>query len=106
MPDASDPQTPASVAASSARPWPLAGVRVADFSHVLAGPFCTRILADLGADVVKSETPEGDLSRRLGDRRGGMSGYYMQQNCGKRNVSVDLRTAEGKQLASEIAGAA
>lgn len=76
---------------------------MADFSHVLAGPFCTRILADLGADVVKIETPEGDLSRRLGERRGGISGYYMQQNCGKRNVSVDLRTSEGRALAADLA---
>ncbi|MFN2425693.1 MAG: CaiB/BaiF CoA transferase family protein [Candidatus Binatia bacterium] len=90
-------------AASSARPWPLAGVRVADFSHVLAGPFCTRILSDLGADVVKIETPEGDLSRRLGERRGGISGYFMQQNCGKRNVSIDLRTAEGRSIAADLA---
>jgi crotonobetainyl-CoA:carnitine CoA-transferase CaiB-like acyl-CoA transferase len=73
---------------------------------VLAGPFCTRILSDLGADVVKIETPAGDLSRRLGGRRGGMSGYYMQQNCGKRNVSIDLRTAEGRALAAEFACAA
>jgi len=76
---------------------------VADFSHVLAGPFCTRILADLGADVVKIETPEGDLSRRLGERRGGISGYYMQQNCGKRNVSIDLRSSEGRSLAADLA---
>jgi CoA:oxalate CoA-transferase len=90
---------------SPVRPYPLDGVRVADFSHVLAGPFCTRILADLGADVVKIETPDGDLSRRLGQRRGGMSGYYMQQNCGKRNVSIDLRRAEGRDLAASIATA-
>ena len=87
----------------SPRPYPLDGIRVADFSHVLAGPFCTRILADLGADVVKIETPEGDLSRRLGERRGGISGYFMQQNCGKRNVSIDLRTAEGRGLAADLA---
>lgn len=91
---------------SGSRPWPLGGVRVADFSHVLAGPFCTRILADLGADVVKIETPDGDLSRRLGGRRGGMSGYFMQQNCGKRNVSIDLRTAAGREVATELAAAA
>jgi crotonobetainyl-CoA:carnitine CoA-transferase CaiB-like acyl-CoA transferase len=89
--------------ANPPHPYPLAGIRVADFSHVLAGPFCTRILSDLGADVVKIETPEGDLSRRLGERRGGVSGYFMQQNCGKRNVSIDLRTAEGKSIAAELA---
>jgi CoA:oxalate CoA-transferase len=92
-----------SLPSTASSPWPLAGLRVADFSHVLAGPFCTRILADLGADVVKIETPDGDLSRRLGGRRGGMSGYFMQQNCGKRNVSIDLRTAAGRAVACDLA---
>ena len=82
---------------------PLNGLRVLDFSRVLAGPFCTRMLCDLGAEVVKVEPPDGDLSRRLGPRRGGMSGYYMQQNCGKRNVSIDLKTAEGRDLATALA---
>jgi len=81
---------------------PLTGVRVADFSRVLAGPFCTRVLADLGAEVIKIEPPDGDLSRRLGARRGGMSGYYMQQNCGKRNVSIDLKAPAGRDLAYSI----
>jgi len=92
-----------SVSSKPVRPYPLDGVRVADFSHVLAGPFCTRILADLGAEVIKIETPEGDLSRRLGQRRGGISGYFMQHNCGKRNVSIDLRTGEGRTLAVDLA---
>ena len=81
---------------------PLAGIRVADFSRVLAGPFCTRVLADLGADVIKIEPPDGDLSRRLGARRAGMSGYYMQQNCGKRNVSIDLKMPAGRDLACAV----
>ncbi len=81
---------------------PLNGIRVADFSRVLAGPFCTRILCDLGADVIKIEPPSGDLSRFLGPRRRSMSGYYMQQNCGKRNVSIDLKTERGRELAEGI----
>lgn len=72
---------------------------------MLAGPFCTRILSDLGAEVIKIETPEGDLSRRLGRRRGGVSGYFMQQNCGKRNVSLDLKRPEGRALAARLAAA-
>jgi len=81
---------------------PLDGLRVADFSRVLAGPYCTRMLADLGAEIIKIEPPEGDVSRRLGPRRGGMSGYYMQQNCGKQNVSLDLKNPRGRDLALQI----
>ena len=92
-----------STSSNPLRPGPLDGIRVADLSHVLAGPFCTRILCDLGAEVIKIETPEGDLSRRLGRRRGAMSGYYMQQNCGKRNVSIDLKTDAGRALAADLA---
>ncbi len=88
---------------SDEQPRPLAGIRVLDFTRVLAGPSCTRILCDLGADVIKVEPPEGDLSRRLGGRRGGISSYYMQQNCGKRNLSIDLRTASGRELAARLA---
>ncbi len=81
---------------------PIEGIRVLDFTRVLSGPSCTRILSDLGADVIKIEPPEGDLSRRLGYRRAGMSSYYMQQNCGKRNVSIDLKTRKGQELARRL----
>ncbi len=81
---------------------PLKGIRVADFCHVLAGPFCTRLLTDLGADVIKIEPPAGDVARRLGRRRRGMSGYYMQQNCGKRNLSIDLKSSRGRELAAAV----
>lgn len=93
------------LSATAAAPYPLEGIRVADFTHVLAGPFCTRILSDLGAEVIKIETPEGDLSRRLGARRAGVSGYFLQQNCGKRNVSIDLRAPGGVALAADLAAA-
>jgi CoA:oxalate CoA-transferase len=84
---------------------PLSGLRVADFSRVLAGPFCARMLSDLGAEVIKVEPPDGDLSRRLGPRRDGMSGYYMQQNCGKLNVSIDLKSERGRELARSLVAA-
>ncbi len=73
---------------------PLASLKVLDFSRVVAGPFATRMLADLGADVVKVEPPDGDLTRLWGAKTANLSGFYTQQNVGKRNISVDLK-AEG-----------
>jgi CoA:oxalate CoA-transferase len=74
--------------------YPLAGIRVLDMSRVLAGPFAGRMLADLGADVVKVEPPEGDVTRTWGARINGRAGYFNQQNVGKRGVCIDLN-AEG-----------
>ena len=71
---------------------PLEGVRVLDFTRVLAGPHCTRMLADLGADVIKVEPPAGDLTRFAAPRVNGLATYFVQQNVGKRNVSIDLST--------------
>ena len=84
---------------------PLGNIRVADFTRVLSGPSCTRVLTDLGAEVVKVEPPDGDMARRLGRRRSGMSGYFMQQNCGKLNVSIDLKSNAGRDLARELVAA-
>lgn len=69
---------------------PLSGLKVVDFSRVLAGPHCAKTLLDLGADVVKIEPPGGDLSRKAFPQKGEVSGYYAQQNAGKRNLSIDL----------------
>ena len=76
--------------------YPLQGLKVLDFSRVLAGPFAGRMLCDLGADVVKIEPPEGDITRLWGRNIAGIPGYYHQQNAGKRDLCVDLR-AEGAQ---------
>jgi len=78
--------------------WPLAGVRVVDLSRVLSGPSCAKALADLGADVIKVEPPEGDLTRTAQPRAGGIPVYFAQQNCGKRCISVDLATPKGREL--------
>ena len=80
-----------SILSGSQAPSPLAGLRVLDFSRVLAGPFAGRMLCDLGADVVKIEPPEGDVTRLWGRVVGGVPGYYHQQNAGKRNICLDLR---------------
>jgi crotonobetainyl-CoA:carnitine CoA-transferase CaiB-like acyl-CoA transferase len=82
---------------------PLDGIRVLDLSRVLSGPHCGRNLADLGADVIKVEPPEGDLSRFLGPRTGSMSHYHAQQNSGKRNISLDLAHAEAQSLLLRLA---
>ena len=77
---------------------PLAGLKVLDFSRVLSGPFAARMLSDLGADVVKIEPPDGDVTRSWGKVIGGVPGYYHQQNAGKRNISVDLRAPGAREL--------
>ncbi|MDW3214882.1 MAG: CoA transferase [Ilumatobacteraceae bacterium] len=81
---------------------PLEGLVVADFTRVLSGPHCTRMLSDLGATVIKVEPPAGDVTRFTAPRRHGMPSYYAQQNTGKMSVSIDLRRPEGSELAMQI----
>ncbi len=83
--------------------YPLDGVRVLDLSRVLAGPFAGRMLSDLGADVVKLEPPQQDLTRLWGAVIGEIPGYFHQQNAGKRNVCIDLSVHEGLALAKQLA---
>jgi crotonobetainyl-CoA:carnitine CoA-transferase CaiB-like acyl-CoA transferase len=86
-------------------PQPLAGIRVLDLSRVLAGPFCTMNLADLGAEVIKVEVPErGDDSRGYAPRipNSNDSGYYYSVNRGKRSITVDLRTPEGAAILLDL----
>jgi crotonobetainyl-CoA:carnitine CoA-transferase CaiB-like acyl-CoA transferase len=81
---------------------PLDGTRVLDFSRVLAGPLCGETLLDLGAEVIKLEPPTGDLSRQALPNQGGISGYYVQQNAGKRNVSIDLNAPGAFEVALRL----
>ncbi|MGI5133080.1 CaiB/BaiF CoA transferase family protein [Pseudonocardia sp. CA-107938] len=85
-------------------PGPLSGVLVADFSRVLAGPYATMLLADMGADVVKVESPQGDETRTwTPPTRGTTSTYYLGINRGKRSIALDLRHPEDAALGRELA---
>jgi crotonobetainyl-CoA:carnitine CoA-transferase CaiB-like acyl-CoA transferase len=85
-------------AATNNGDYPLAGLKALDFARVLAGPFAGRLLSDLGADVVKIEPPDGDVTRQWGRVVAGLPGYYFQQNAGKRNISIDLRAPGARDL--------
>ena len=97
---------PATEDESAAGPLPLSGIKVLDLSRVFAGPVAGRVLSDLGADVVKVEPPEGDITRLWGFKAAGLSTYYTQQNCGKRNISIDLRQPGGPELVADLAAEA
>jgi crotonobetainyl-CoA:carnitine CoA-transferase CaiB-like acyl-CoA transferase len=83
---------------------PLAGILVADFSRVLAGPYATMLLADMGADVIKVEGPAGDDTRTwIPPERDGVSTYYLGINRGKRSIALDLRDEADAEAARELA---
>ena len=86
--------------------YPLEGVRILDFSHVVAGPYATRLLADLGADVVKVEQPRPDATRQHGPGADGMTAYFQQQNAGKRNICIDLQAPGAVEVALALAAQA
>lgn len=87
-------------------PAPLDGLRVVDFSRVLAGPHCAKTLLDLGAEVIKVEPPTPDFSRMAFPRTGEISGYYAQQNAGKRNISVDLNVPGAREVVLRLCDSA
>jgi len=82
---------------------PLHGVRVLDLTRVLSGPHATRMLCDLGAEVIKVEPPAGDMTRFANPRINGLSSYFVQQNAGKRNVSLDMDHPEARELLLALA---
>jgi formyl-CoA transferase len=82
---------------------PLNGIRVLDLSRVLAGPYCTMVLGDLGADVIKVESPEGDETRGWGPPfTAGESAYYLCVNRNKRSIVVDFKTEKGRKIICEL----
>ena len=90
---------------SNANPGPLAGIRVVDCSTVLAGPYCTMVLGDLGADVIKVEPPDGDTTRGwgppwVGDEADGTrtAAYFLAVNRNKRSIRLDVRKPDGAAL--------
>lgn len=92
---------------TEARNGPLQGIRVIDLTQMLAGPFCTQMLADLGADVVKIEPPQGDSSRNLGpyrsdDRTRRVGGYFASVNRNKKSIVIDLKSEDGRELVRRL----
>jgi CoA:oxalate CoA-transferase len=77
-------------------PGPLAGIRILEIGHMLAGPYATMMLADLGAEVTKIEPPDGDISRQVSDS------YFASLNRGKRSICVDLTSEEGQRELGEL----
>jgi crotonobetainyl-CoA:carnitine CoA-transferase CaiB-like acyl-CoA transferase len=88
-------------------PGPLSGFRILDISGVIAGPFATMLLADQGADVIKVEAPgTGDYTRSAGNRSGGLSASFLNNNRNKRSIAIDLKRPEGRALFLKLAAGA
>jgi CoA:oxalate CoA-transferase len=83
---------------------PLEGIRILDLTWVLSGPFCTMVLSDLGAEVIKVERPPfGDIARTTSPYQNDWSGYFFSVNRGKRSIAINLRSEEGRDLLLDLA---
>ena len=91
-------RTTSTTRSATSAPLPLSGVRIIDLTRILSGPFCTMILADMGADVIKIEDPEdGDPIRRIGAGHDDLSWYFASFNRNKRSMALDVKSAAGKE---------
>lgn len=93
-------QEPIAGANPASTPWPLDGIRVVEFCHMVMGPTCGMILADLGADVIKVEPPGGDTTRRLVHQG---AGFFASYNRNKRSIALDIKSPEGLAAARRLA---
>jgi crotonobetainyl-CoA:carnitine CoA-transferase CaiB-like acyl-CoA transferase len=82
---------------------PLKGIRVLDLTRALAGPFCTALLGDFGADIVKVETPSGEVCRQWGPWQNSESLYFLAANRNKRSLAIDMWSEEGRRVLREMA---
>jgi crotonobetainyl-CoA:carnitine CoA-transferase CaiB-like acyl-CoA transferase len=81
----------------------LSGIRVVDLTRILAGPFCSGLLADMGAEVIKIEAPgRGDPVREQGAIKNGLSWYFAQFNRNKKSLTLDLYREDGKKILAEL----
>ncbi len=86
---------------------PLNGIRIVDLSAVLMGPYATQTLGDMGADVIKVEAPDGDITRQIGPMRNpGMGPVYMNANRSKRSIVLNLKAPAGREALLRLAGEA
>ena len=84
----------------------LEGVRVLDFGRYIAGPFCAALLADLGAEVIKVEAPEGDMMRTRPPLRNGASTSFGQLNAGKKSIALDLKMPDAMEAVRRLVATA